>query len=117
MYGHLCHGFVLPPTRNLGRANQIAVLINVTYNHVIAKFFAPMTMTGKDYVSAAVAKATLQLGYKELRPAQALVVKRFVSGFNLFVSMPREAGSCCAIAYCLRSSTFFEAACQLRPIW
>ena len=64
-----------------------------------------MAANERDRVGTAIAKVALH-GYEG--PTQMLVVKRLVSGFDIFVSMPTR--SHCAIAYCLRSTryeTFF----------
>lgn len=55
-------------------------------------------------VSKAIAKAAEQLGYESLRSNQELVVKHFVGGRDVFVSLPTGSGK--SLCYCILPGVF-----------
>ena len=65
-----------------------------------------MSTYSKSQVCAAISKATKLLGYTELRPKQELVVKRFLQGRDVFVSLPTGSGK--SLCYCLLPAVFNE---------
>ena len=58
----------------------------------------------KQSLSEAISEATKQLGYTELRSNQALVVKHFLKGKDIFVSLPTGSGN--SLCYCLLPKVF-----------
>ncbi len=52
----------------------------------------------------AIAAAVRKLGYSELRPKQELVVKKFVRGQDVFVSLPTGSGK--SLCYCILPTVF-----------
>ena len=53
---------------------------------------AGCTTYSAERVGKAITEATKQLGYAELRENQMLVVKHFISGKDVFVSLPTGIG-------------------------
>ncbi len=55
-------------------------------------------------INRATATAVKKLGYSELRAKQALVVKKFVHGQDVFVSLPTGSGK--SLCYCILPTVF-----------
>lgn len=58
----------------------------------------------EELVMSAATKAAADLGYTALKPYQKLVVKHFVRGSDVFVSMPTGSGK--SLCYCLLPRVF-----------
>ena len=63
------------------------------------------TSFGAEAISLAITHARNELGYRELRPKQELAVKTFLSGNDVFVSVP--TGSSKTLCYCLLPKAFY----------
>lgn len=59
-----------------------------------------------DALTLALRVATASLGYKELHPQQERVVRSFVGGNDVFVSLPTGSGK--SLCYCLLPRVFDE---------
>ena len=55
-------------------------------------------------VEEALTRAAADLGYKELFPKQALVIRNFISGNDVFVSLPTGFGK--SLCYCILPRVF-----------
>ena len=63
-----------------------------------------MAIFSSEQVQKAIDEATKLLGYSELRANQAQVVSHFVSGRDVFVSLPTGGGK--SLCYCLLPKAF-----------
>jgi len=84
--------------RNAGRANQIVeqvwyvILLHDFHVEHVTGFMARSVRVDKLSTSKAVSSAALQVGYKQLKHKQNEAVKEFVSGRDVFVSLPTGSG-------------------------
>ena len=98
-------GFRVPP-RNVGMTNQIAATHKLHSTKSDSGSVANGVVFGERGASA-LSRAATKLGYSTLLPQQERVVRAFVQGRDVFVSLPTGSGSHFVTAFFL----FFSTSC------
>ena len=89
------------PARNVGMTNQIAAThkLHSTKSTIGFQEAWRMASFSESEVASALSRAATKLGYSTLLPQQERVVRAFVQGRDVFVSLPTGSGK--SLCYCL----------------
>ena len=106
-YPSLSTGF-RAPARNVGMTNQIAAMhkLHSTKSTIGFQEAWRMASFSESEVASALSRAATKLGYSTLLPQQERVVRAFVRGRDVFVSLPTGSGK--SLCYCLLPLLFDE---------
>ena len=96
------------PARNVGMTNQIAAThkLHSTKSTIGFQEAWRMASFSESEVASALSRAATKLGYSTLLPQQERVVRAFVQGRDVFVSLPTGSGK--SLCYCLLPLLFYE---------
>ena len=96
------------PARNVGMTNQIAAThkLHSTKSTIGFQEAWRMASFSESEVASALSRAATKLGYSTLLPQQERVVRAFVRGRDVFVSLPTGSGK--SLCYCLLPLLFDE---------